>query len=360
MKSTNLFSVIALIISIFILWSLKEILILFFASIIIAMALCTLTGRIRDFFHIPRWASLVITLISIVLVSSISIVIIIPQFTSEFQELINQIPSAISKLWDIAINSFFDFAEIIYKDNIPNLSNRSLSTNMLSIIPDGVTLANGVKDSITKLISLAGNVGVGIIQLIFIISVSLMITLQPNAYREVAILLVPSFYRRRARAILLKCGNSLSNWMTGVLLSSICVAILVSIGLYLLGIKLVIANALIAGVLNIIPNVGPTISTIFPLSVALLDTPWKSLAVLILYILIQNIESYIITPSIMQKQVKLLPGLTITAQFIFTIIFGPLGLLLAIPMAVVIQVFVKEIIIKDMLESNNFTNKSYE
>ena len=358
MKPTTLFSITALIISIFILWSLKEILILFFASIIIAMALCTITGKIQGFLNIPRWTSLVITLISIILVSSISLVIIIPQFTSEFQQLINQIPSAVSKLWDLSIDTFFDFAEIIYKDNIPDYADRSLLTSKLSMIPDGGTLANGVTDSITKLINLASNVGIGILQFLFIISVGLMITLQPNSYREVAILLVPSFYRRRARTILLKCGNALSSWMTGVVLSSICVAILASIGLYLLGIKLVIANALIAGVLNVIPNVGPTISTIFPLSVALLDTPWKSLAVLGLYIIIQNIESYIITPSIMQKQVKLLPGLTITAQFIFTIFFGPLGLLLAIPMAVVIQVFVKEIIIHDILERNYFTNNT--
>ena len=322
------------------------------------MALCTLTGKLRDFFHIPRWTSLGITLVSIILISSLSIVIIVPQFTSQFQELINQIPSAVSKLWDLSINTFFDITEIIYKDNIPDLADRSILTNKLSMIPDGGTLANGVTDSITKLISLAGNVGIGILQLFFIISVGLMITLQPNSYREVAILLVPSFYRRRARNILLKCGNALSNWMFGVLLSSICVAILVSIGLYLLGIKLVIANALIAGFLNIIPNVGPTISTVFPLSVALLDAPWKSLAVLGLYILIQNIESYIITPSIMQKQVKLLPGLTITAQFIFTILFGPIGLLLAIPMAVVIQVLVKEIIIHDILERNYFANQN--
>ena len=205
------------------------------------------------------------------------------------------------------------------------------------------------------MINLASNVGIGILQSFFITSVSLMISLQPNSYREVAILLVPSFYRRRARSILYKCGEALSSWMTGVVLSSICVAFLASIGLYLLGIKLVIANALIAGVLNVIPNVGPTISTIFPMSVALLDTPWKSLAVLGLYIVIQNIESYIITPSIMHKQVKLLPGLTITAQFIFTIIFGPLGLLLAIPMAVVIQVFVKEIFIHDIIEKNYFS-----
>ncbi len=356
MKPTTLFSIAALIISILILWSLKEIIILFFASIIIAMALCTITGKIRNLLRIPRWTSVGITLVSIILISSFSIVIIIPQFTSEFQELINQIPSAVSKLWELSINTFFDITEIIYKDNNPNSFNRSILANNLSMIPDGGTLANGVTDSITKLISLVGNVGTGILQLFFIISVGLMITLQPSSYREVAILLVPSFYRRRARSILLKCGNALSNWMSGVVLSSICVAILVSIGLYLLGIKLVIANALIAGILNVIPNVGPTISTIFPLSVALLDTPWKSLAVLGLYILIQNIESYIITPSIMQKQVKLLPGLTITAQFIFTILFGPLGLLLAIPMAVVIQVLVKEIIIHDILERNHFTS----
>ena len=358
MKSTTLLSISALIISISIFWSLREILILFFASIIIAMALCTLTGKLRDLFHIPRWSSLGITIISIILISSISIVIIIPQFTSQFQELINQIPSAVGKLWELSINTFYDFAEIIYKDNIPNLSDRTLLTSKLSIIPDGATLASGVTDSITKIINLAGNVGVGIIQLFFIFSVALMITLQPNSYREVAILLVPSFYRRRARTIFSKCGNALSSWMMGVVLSSICVAILVSIGLYLLGIKLVIANALIAGFLNVIPNVGPTISTIFPLSVALLDAPWKSLAVLGLYILIQNIESYIITPSIMHKQVKLLPGLTITAQFIFTILFGPLGLLLAIPMAVVIQIFVKEIIIHDILEKKFLSNQT--
>ena len=322
------------------------------------MALCTITGKIRDFCHIPRWISLGITIISIILISSVLIVIIIPQFTSEFQELINQIPSAASKLWELLINTFFDFAEIIYKDSIPNLSDRSLLTKQLSIIPDGSTLASGVTDSITKLINIVSNVGIGILQLFFIVSVALMITLQPNSYREVAILLVPSFYRRRARNILLTCGNALSSWMVGVVLSSICVAILASIGLYLLGIKLVIANALIAGILNFIPNVGPTISTIFPLSVALLDTPWKSLAVLGLYIVIQNIESYVITPSIMHKQVKLLPGLTITAQFIFTILFGPIGLLLAIPMAVVIQVFVKEVIISDILEKNYFSNQT--
>jgi predicted PurR-regulated permease PerM len=136
----------------------------------------------------------------------------------------------------------------------------------------------------------------------------------------------------------------------GVLISSCCVALLAGVGLSLLGVKLVVANALLAGLLNIIPNIGPTLSTVFPMSVALLVSPWKALAVLGLYVLVQNLESYVITPSVMHRQVKLLPGLTLTAQFLFTVLFGPLGLLLALPLAVCLQVVIREIVIHDVLD----------
>jgi predicted PurR-regulated permease PerM len=138
--------------------------------------------------------------------------------------------------------------------------------------------------------------------------------------------------------------------MVGVLISSLAVGTLAAIGLSLLGVKLVAANAVLAGVLNVIPNVGPTLSTVFPMSVALLDSPWKSLAVLVLYVVVQNLESYLITPSVMHHQLKLLPGLTLTAQLLFTLVFGPLGLLLALPLAVCVQVIVREVVIHDLLD----------
>jgi predicted PurR-regulated permease PerM len=86
------------------------------------------------------------------------------------------------------------------------------------------------------------------------------------------------------------------------------------------------------------------------MSVALLASPWKALAVLGLYVLVQHLESYVITPSVMHHQVKLLPGLTLIAQFVFTVLFGPLGLLLALPLAVSLQVVVREVLIHDVLD----------
>ncbi len=281
-----------------------------------------------------------------------AVAIVIPPFTEEFQQILRQLPEAGRKLWAISLNGINQISTFVYgNESKSSLDQIWFLQNSFDPFPNSTTLATGLTQGIQKILGIAGNLGNGIIQFLFVISVGLMVAMQPNAYREVLIKLVPSFYRRRAKVIIIQCGDALSSWMVGVLISSVCVAILAGIGLSILGVKLVMANALLAGVLNIIPNVGPTLSTVFPISVALLDAPWKAVAVIALYVLIQNLESYLITPSVMHHQVKLLPGLTLTAQFIFTVMFGPLGLFLALPLAVVIQVLIREIVIHDLLDN---------
>ncbi len=356
MKFSNWLNLTALITAIFLLWSLRDVVILIFAGVIIAMALCTLTAKINKLSALPRQFCLLISLISVILIFSMSMIIVVPQFTQEFQQLIIQLPSAAKTLWDIITIAIERISRIVYGENSSFVPSDIFVFKEFDPLPDGVVLANGITDSFRRLLDIAGNLGAGIIQTIFVLSISLMICVQPEAYREIVIQLMPSFYRKRSRKILLECGEALSNWMTGVIISSTFVALLAGISLYLLGIKLVIANALIAGALNIIPNIGPTVSTIFPISVALLDAPWKSFAILLCYIIIQNLESYLITPSVMHYQVKLLPAVTLTAQFIFTIIFGPIGLLLSLPLTVVLQVLVKEVLVHDILDKKDLVN----
>lgn len=84
------------------------------------------------------------------------------------------------------------------------------------------------------------------------------------------------------------------------------------------------------------------------MALALLDAPWKAGAVLVLYFAIQQIESNILTPVVMQKQVSLLPAVTLASQVIFASFFGFLGLFLALPLMVVTQVWVKELLVKDV------------
>jgi predicted PurR-regulated permease PerM len=319
----------ALIAAVVLLWDLRFVLVDLFGSVVLAVAFCTLVRAVQSRLRWQRWPSLLLTLLLVLLMVFVVVVALVPPFSAQFQELIEQLPQAAQALQQLIGG---DLSSAI-QSNITN--------------PEKWNLTN----SFSRVLQLAGNFGIGLVQLFFVVAVALMLSVQPEDYRQVAVLMAPSYLRRRISGVLDSCGQALSSWMVGVLISSIAVGLMAFVGLSLLGIKLTTANALLAGMLNVIPNVGPTLSVVFPMAVALLDTPWMSLAVLALYVVIQNVESYIITPSVMHHQVKLLPGLTLAAQGIFTVIFGFKGLLLALPLAVCLQVVVRELIVRDVLDT---------
>tara|TARA_B100002052_G_scaffold50357_1_gene43477 strand:+ start:4644 stop:5720 length:1077 start_codon:yes stop_codon:yes gene_type:complete len=331
-----------------ILWSLRQWLLLLFAAIVLALALCSLVETVQRGFPMRRSLALLASVCGLGLVLAVLLVVLVPPFVDEFALLLEKLPQAAQTLLELALNCLDQVSDVLYGvDAMPDLD--QLGRGSPSILPDSSTLASGVGSGLIGLIGLAGNLGSAGLSLLFVVAAALMVAVQPQAYRQVAIQLVPSFYRRRANQILTLCGEALNSWMVGVGISSLAVFLLCWITLSLLGVKLVLANALLAGVLNLIPNVGPTMSTVFPMAVALLDAPWKAAAVLGAYVVIQNLESYVITPSVMHHQVKLLPGLTLAAQVLFTVVFGPLGLLMALPLAVVMQVLIAEVLIKDVL-----------
>jgi predicted PurR-regulated permease PerM len=177
-----------------------------------------------------------------------------------------------------------------------------------------------------------------------------MLLAEPLAYRKVFIRIFPSFYRRRVDGILDQCENSLEGWVTGALIAMGVVGLMSIVGLSILHVKAALALAVLAGFLNLIPNLGPTMSVIPAMAIALLDTPWKSVAVGILYFFIQQAESNFITPYVMAQQVSLLPAVTLISQLFFVTFFGFLGLFLALPLTVVAKIWVQEVLVKDVLD----------
>ena len=341
-------SLAALIAASLILWTLRHLLLLLFAAIVLALALCSLVDALQRRFPMRRPVALLASLSGLGLLLTVLMAVLVPPFIDEFALLLQKLPQAARALLQLGLSGLDQVSDALYGvDAMPDLEQLGLLSQ--SILPDTSTLASGVGSGLIGLLGLAGNLGGAGLSLLFVVAAALMVAVQPQAYRRVGILLVPSFYRRRANQILTLCGEALNSWMVGVGISSLAVFLLCWITLSLLGVKLVLANALLAGVLNVIPNVGPTMSTVFPMAVALLDAPWKAAAVLGAYVVIQNLESYVITPSVMHHQVKLLPGLTLAAQVLFTVVFGPLGLLMALPLAVVLQVLIGEVLINDVL-----------
>ncbi len=325
-----------------IIWTLRDFLLLIICSLVISNIVCNLCNQIQMGLKIPRSLSLffVLTIISVIVFTIF--ILVLPPFIKEFNEILVDIPNGLSKI-NILINTNLNkFNSLFYGEKSENVIDIFSLINNVVTIPDASTIAKAIQESFRNLINIAGNLGSGLLKLIFVLAVSLMISIEPKQYKENILLLIPKNYRNKFRNILEKCNIALANWTFSMVISSLSVGLLSLIVLSILDVKYVVSNALIAMVLNVIPNIGPVISGIFPISIALLDNFWKPLAVLGAYVIIQNIESYIIMPSIMKKKANLLPGLTLISQFGFTFIFGPLGLILSLPLAVVIQVLIKE------------------
>jgi predicted PurR-regulated permease PerM len=325
----------SLILSLYILWQIRQLVLLIFTAVIIATALNRLVKWFRS-IGIRRSLALWLTVFLTFFVIFLFIWLVFPPFIDEIEKLIDLIPA----VWNKAELELKVFQEQL-PDFIPAFP--SIDEVFKQLQP----LQTGLLSQFLKLFSNSLTV---IFQVLLIIILALMMLVNPKGYRKACLQLFPSFYRRRADEILTECEVGLGNWMSGFLLGSTAIGVLSGIGLWILQVKLVLAHALIAGVLNLIPNVGPALSVIFPFMVALLDAPWKAFAVIILYFVIQNIESYFLTPTLMAKQVSLLPAVTLAAQVFFATFFGAFGLFLAIPLTVVIKTWMDEALFKDFLD----------
>lgn len=333
MKLGQWIGLIALLISLYVLWQIRQVVLLTFAAAIFATALNSVVTRWRR-SGVSRGLAAIMS-VGILLVGLVLfLVLVVPPFISQFEQLAALVPRGLEQLQG--------WVEVL-QARLPGQS----------LVPDVSVLVRQVEPFVTwafnNFFSLFSNFLTVVLSLLLVLVLTIMFLINPAPYRQGFVLLFPAFYRQRVNEILALCRVALVGWIRGILFNMVVIGTVSAIGLWILGVPLVLANAAVAGLLEAIPNVGPTLSLIPPVAVALLDTPWKAIAVLILYILIQQLEQYLLVPYVMQKQVSLLPAVTLLAQVVFAIFFGFLGLFLAIPLVIVGQICIQEIVIKDIL-----------
>ncbi|NJL44596.1 MAG: AI-2E family transporter [Leptolyngbyaceae cyanobacterium SM2_3_12] len=344
MKLTDWINLALIGIALVILWRFRQIVLLIFAAVVLTTAFNSLARRFVRLYGWPRSRALLVTAALALLGTVIFLGLVLPLFISQFQELIKLTPKGFEQL-----NLWFDRLQAQPPTWFPN--------GELQFLPD---LANLLQQVAAIGTTVFGNFFaffsssvVIVLQVLLLAVLTLMMLADPPAYRRLLLRLFPSSYRRRADEILTKCETALLSWMGGVAFSSLFVATLSFTGLLVLNVPFAFANAVLAGLFNFIPNLGPTLSAVFPVFVALLQSPGKALAVIILYVLIQNLESYWFTPMAMQKQVSLLPAATLIAQIFFATFLGPLGLILALPLAVISKTWIEEAWITDILDRSS-------
>lgn len=311
-------------------WQIIDVLLLFFSGIVLAVFLTGVSGWIRQRTPLSHRQSLALTLLTLLGTAVLFGWVAAPSLIEQGEQLGTDLMESANQVQ-------------------ATLENQSWAQPFLNNLPDLEQLsdpANGILGRLSSLFSRTFNTFTDLIVILFI---GLFLALDPDMYANGLIRLIPLRFRYRAGEVLNESAHTLRWWLLGRLASMIIVGVLSVIGLWLLNIPLAFILGALTGLLAFVPIVGPAIALIPPMLIAFSISPMQSLYVFLLYMGIQAVESYLITPMIQQRAVSLPPVVLILSQVIFGLFFNFFGLAVAAPFAAVLLVVTKMIYVNDIL-----------
>jgi predicted PurR-regulated permease PerM len=301
-----------------------------FAGLLAAVLLRAGGEKVSSWMGLSERAGVGIFSLLIVLVVGVAFAAFAPFVAQQADQLSTSMPQAIGRI-----------AERLQEYRWGQMLIERLSPEQL--------MSGGMTSTATTAVSSTfGAVG----NLVIIIFIGLYGALDPGTYRRGLLALFPRSARLRGDAVLKKSGVMLRSWLKAQSMSMAAVGILTALGLWAIGLPLSPLLGIIAALFAFIPNIGPVLAILPALSLALPDGLQMMALVVAVYVVVQAVESYLITPLIQQNETSLPPALIIAVQVLLGALFGILGLALATPICALAIVLIKELYVGDFLGSN--------
>lgn len=185
--------------------------------------------------------------------------------------------------------------------------------------------------------------------LFLIIFLTIFIAADPDVYHRGMMHLFPHSSRARAGEVLSRMATVLRKWLVTQMIGMAVIGVVTTVVLTMMGVKAAVALGIIAALLEFIPTIGPILSAVPAVAMAFLDSPEKAFWVAIAYFVIQTLESNILIPMLMKEGMDLPPVLTILAQALMAVVFGFLGLLVAVPVLAAVMVPIKMLYVEGVV-----------
>lgn len=250
-----------------------------------------------------------------------------PAAAEQFDRLVQEVPAAIERLRE-------------------RLSGSAWGEALLRRSTPGALMSNGGDGTAaTAVVTTFGAAGNFLIMLI----IGLYVAIDPHTYRRGLLSLLAPSMRPAGSEVLKNATATLQSWLVAQLMAMSVVGTLTWLGLWLIGVPLAPILGLIAALLAFIPNIGPIIAAVPAVLLGFSVSPTTAIMVLGVYVAVQALESYVITPLIQQERVSLPPALIISMQLLMGVLFGILGLALATPMAALGLTLVREVYVQRYL-----------
>jgi predicted PurR-regulated permease PerM len=300
--------------------ALLSLLLLTLAAVLIAIYFHGCSGLLRRHFHwAPRLSLILSVIVNLILLTAL-VWLLGARMRQQAVQLADQLPATLEHA-----------RHLIGQSTIGNKALQALQ-------------ASGDSGKTMKILRRFFSSGFGIVSdLYIVILMAIFFTATPSVYRKGIIRLLPPPAKDKGRELLSRLEVLLKNWLKSQIAGIISIAVLTAIGLLVIGIPLVLPLAIIAGLLNFIPNFGPLIALVPAVLIALTQSPSTALVVALMYTGIQILQSAVEKPLLQKKMMNIPPALTIFAQVAMGLLGGLWGVLLAAPVVAILQTVIGEL-----------------
>jgi predicted PurR-regulated permease PerM len=309
---------------------LSRVLLIVFAGVLVAVGLGGGADVLQRRTPLGRPGGLAVVITVAILIPTLFSGIAGPPLTGQINDLIVQLPAAAGVFQD----------RLAEQQWIQRLLGEPSAIQAL--MPSPKEVMGGVTSAFSRTLGVMANVFV-------ILFIGIYGAAAPSSYISGIVHLTPTRHRERAREVIDALAHALRWWLVGRLTMMSVVGLLTTVGLWVAGIPTALALGLLAALLSFVPYVGPLLSFVPALLVALTMGSTKVIYVMIVFGVVQTLESYVITPLVQQRAVSMPPVILITAQIAMGVLAGATGVLLAAPLAIVVIVLLQMLYVEDVL-----------
>jgi len=301
------------------LWYIRDILVIILLSLILASAIEPLVDYFRE-KHIPRIVSVLAVYLAVLAFAGLIVYLIIPPLVGEVKYLQANLPS-----YDLQIHQRLgSFLPADYDIG-------DLFRNLFA----GISGADGVVARTFVLFN-------GFLSFIAVLIISIYLVAEEKGMKRFVESLIPQRHHEFTISLIEKIQKKMGLWVLGQAIICFGIFIFTFLGLLILKVKYALFLALLAGLFELVPYIGPFLSAIPAVIFAFIQSPPLIFAVIILYILVHEVEGYVLVPKIMEKTVGTSPLLVLLALLVGLKLAGVVGVLIAVPLATALTILVKE------------------
>lgn len=324
-SSSTIIRVILFCLVFWLLFLIKDVLLMLLAAIIISFVIEPVAQKLRA-FHIPRGISVVIVYLVLLGLLATAAVLILPALAQQTSQLASQLPDLVHGI-ESKMGRLPGFN--------PDLAVPQLQQGLSSV-------GNNLANLSSTILQQTKSVFSGVFSLLFVFIIAFYLVIEEHALKKLFRFVVPRQHMAYVELMIDRIQAKLGRWVLAQLFLGVLVGVCVGTLLWLFGVKYALALGLVAALLEVFPFIGPLISGVVGTFIALSQSVTLGLITLIVYVVVQQVENHILIPNIMRKATGLNPIVTLIAILLGGRLAGVAGVILSVPIATILGIILAD------------------